>query len=303
MTESKSINRCTVLKLTGTSITGGITLGGPGTAHGDRGKSSGTSAGYTESSKTYSWFLEFCRAVIAVVPVDAEELATHLPEGFTPKTPEDFGLPPDPRGDAVMGLEAFTCEISAALKGTINDAPYLSYFAPVVPPAAYEDPDARYHFVKWDVLIADDDLRTELQDHGLPAAAGEVTFELAERSAEQFTFDVTGTIGGETHRFTGSAALPEGGPEGFTFLEFTPIEDRVAMWDVSVDDASLLVGTGILELAPGSLPAEVVGDETTQAYILAGDLSFPDATISIPRGKHPDRQGLKGIKKQRVYRI
>lgn len=159
----------------------------------------------------------------------------------------------------------------------------MSYFAPVVPPADHKDPDARYHFVKWDVLIADEDLRSELTDDGLPAADGKVVFTVAERSAEQFTFDVTGTLGDDTHRFTGSATLPEGGPEAFTFLEFTPLDGQLASWDVSVEAATLVQGTGLLNLASNSLPAEVAGDEPTQAYILAVGLIFPEATITIPR--------------------
>lgn len=131
----------------------------------------------------------------------------------------------------------------------------MSYFAPVVPPADHKDPDARYHFVKWDVLIADEDLRSEL----------------------------TGTLGDDTHRFTGSATLPEGGPEAFTFLEFTPLDGQLASWDVSVEAATLVQGTGLLNLASNSLPAEVAGDEPTQAYILAVGLIFPEATITIPR--------------------
>lgn len=242
-------------------------------------------------SACYPWYLHGCQVVIAVVPVEAERLAEHLPEVFRPQTPEAFGLPPDPRGDGEMGVEAFVCDEIGSTDGGIEDAPYVSYFAPVEPPDDLEDPDARYHFVKWDVLIGDDELRTMLQDEGVPAASGDVTYDFEERSAGEFSYDLIGTVSSETHRFTGSGQLPEGVLETFTFLEFTGTSDGLVSWDVSVEDAAVLEGTGTLELATGSLPAEVIGAEVTQAYVLAGDRSLEDVTITVPRpGGCPHRR-------------
>lgn len=123
LTDLNSIDRRTVLNLTGTGIAGGITLVGSAQAQDTRGKGQGTSPDNAGPSKTYSWFLEGCQVVIAVIPVDSEALADHLPDGFAPQTPEGFGLPPDPRGDAVMGLEAFTCKTSAGLDGRSRTHP------------------------------------------------------------------------------------------------------------------------------------------------------------------------------------
>lgn len=211
-------------------------------------------------SACYSWHLHGCQAVIAVVPVEAERLEAHLPDGFRAQRPEDFGLPPDPRGDGVMGVEAFVCEEIGGWDGDVEDAPYVSYFAPVVPPDELEALDARYHFVKWDVSVADTEFRAILQNEGVPAAPGDVTYAIKDRSAGGFSFDLTGTVGTETHGFSGAGRLPEGGPETFTFVEFTETDDGLVTWDVLVEDAALLEGTAMLELAPGSLPAEVVGE-------------------------------------------
>lgn len=258
--------RRTFLKRTGAGLAGGLTL--VGSARG-------------QETAEFEWFIEDCQAAIALVPVDAGALADHLPDGFAPQPPKAFGLPEDPANDGVMGVEAFTCETSAALDGTIEDVPYMSYFAPVEPPANRADSAARWHFVKWDVLIADEGLRAEFQARGLPAVGGWL-FDSVERSNEQFSFDFLGALGGKTHRLTGNATQPEGGPEEYTFVEFTPTEAGVATWEVTVTDAATLVGGGKLKMESGSLPAEVVGADVTEAPMIAGDLSFSDVTITVP---------------------
>lgn len=182
-----------------------------------------------------------------------------------------------------MGVEALYCDSSAALDGAIQCVPYVSYFAPVIPPDNRRDPDVRYHFVKWDVLIEDEALREELADHGVPAEPGDASFDRDVQVADQILFDTTGTVGDETSRLSGAGNQPDAEPEAFEFLEFTETDDGLVTWDVQVTDADVRAGSGRLEVPPGSLPADVIGSESTQAYMLAGSVNFSDATIRVPR--------------------
>lgn len=268
-----STNRRTVLKLTGAGIAGGTTLVGPATA-----------------GRAIDWFLEECKVVIPLVPVDTETINNLLPDGFTAQKAEDFSGAFQGVEQALMGLETFVCDEGRGLRSnggleTIEDVPYMSHYTPVIPPEDLADDNATWHFFKWEVLISDAELRSKLNSEGPddPARDGSATFAIAERDKGEFTFDVSGTFGGVTHRFVGEAKDPA--PSDLTFREFTPTGNsgEFIRWDVDVIDAELRLGAADLKLETVSRPATVLEtDSVENAPVLAGDLSFDPAKITLP---------------------
>lgn len=232
------------------------------------------------------WALSTCRVVVALIPVDAESVEAHLPDGFQAVSGEDaFGLPPDKRGDGVIGLETFACESGEGLNQTVDGLAYGAYFTAVEPPAEYEIPDAELPLYKWDTLIPDEARRTLLQERGIPAVDGDTDLSGLTATPGGHAFDVTLTLGEHEHRFTGVTNRPaEAFRQGFYFVEYTETPEGMAAWHMPDNEApDALEGTGTMELAPGSLPAQIVGATSTQAFFAsATTVQFRDGTLELP---------------------
>lgn len=241
-------------------------------------------AAWGDGGRTLDWGLSGCRAVIALVPVEPAALQAHLPEGFTATVPDSVAavLPPDPRLDAVIGIEALDCAQGVGLHGTVDDLDYGSFFTFVDPPAHLAAPERDLHFVKWDVLIPDAPRRDVLRRHGLAARDGAVAFETWLPGAGGTAFDVDLAFeGGEGYRFRGVA----GAPTAFTgsFIEHSPATGGLATWTTQYDAAAASGGGGTVELAPGGFPAQVLGRTLADAYFLVPTgLDFTDGAIVLP---------------------
>lgn len=234
------------------------------------------------------WTLNACSAVIALAPVDAGPIQERLPANFTPQAPEEFGLPPDVRGEALFGIETFQCTNGTGLNGTIDDLAYGSIFIPVHPPENLTLDSMDLHFVKYETLIPDEPRRTLLQDAGLPAVDGSTDLSGLQATPAGHLFDASLTLGEETFTFTGSTNQPmEDFREGVPFVEFQPTsqdDDALAIWlsteNVATDATQ---GTGTLGVPAGSWAEEVIGAQATQAWMIAStDVNFITGAMALP---------------------
>lgn len=230
------------------------------------------------------WGFTDCTWVVAAVPTQASAFGDRFPEGFTPMTPEEMGLPPQPGTDAVMGLEAFDCAQGAGLNGTVDSMVYSAYWSPVHPPENLSREGAGLQFMKWDVLIPDEDRRAALVAAGIPAVDGAVDLSGFSDTPAGYTFDISFQIGEDEHTFDGFANNPgEEALKNFTAREFTETADGIVLWDTRVVSPNLMQGAGTVTLDPDSFPATIVGRDTANAYFLSGtSASFLEGNITLP---------------------
>lgn len=264
-----------------TFLTAGILLSGCIEPPEDDGDEDNTMNASTQA--VYDWGVIDCEAVISVFPVQAEALAPHLPEGFTPLTPEEFGLPPDPRGDALIGIKALECDAGQGIYNTGGSVQYASSYSPVHPPEELEQ-DVDFHFVAWDTLSQNATAREIMQGQGLPIVDGESDLTGFTETPAGFAFDVGLRLGDDEYRFVGTALAPdEEFSKGFRYADFMAGDDGLTMWWADYTSPNIHAGAGILELAEGSLLAEVAGTTTTDALFLAAeDVSFRDGNVTLP---------------------
>lgn len=261
----------------GDETTGDDTTEEPPDQEGDR----------TETPQTLPWGLSSCHVVVAVIPVDADALSEHLPEGFSPVSPEEaFGLPDDPRGDGAIGLETFQCESGTGLNGSVEELAYGAVFSPVEAPGNLSHPDADLVFYKWETLVPDEPRRERLAKKGLPVVDGATDLSgLDEAPTGTHTFDVSLTLGDAAFAFTGTAGQPnEDFRDGIAFVEFQAAGDGYAYW-ASLENAAegANSGTGTVELAASHWTSEVVGQESSHAYMVAStNVTFEQASIVVP---------------------
>lgn len=234
-----------------------------------------------------AWGFSGCKTVVAVIPVDADALSEHLPEGFEPISAEEaFGLPSDPRGEGAIGLETFRCEAGVGLNGTVEDLAYGAVFSPVDAPENLTRPAADLIFYKWETLVPDEPRRTFLADRGLPAVDGDTDLSgLEQAPTGTHTFDVSLTLDDASFTFTGTAGQAnEDFRDGIAFVEFQAAEDGYAYW-ASLENAAegANSGTGTVGLASNHWTSDVVGQETTQAYMVAStNVTFEQASVVVP---------------------
>lgn len=218
-----------------------------------------------------------CQAAVGLVPVPAARFAQRLPPGWSLLQTEDVGLPDDPRGDALLGVELARC--ASGYGGNLSDVSYASYFTLVEPADDLRAPDARFHFLKWDTLVQDAGLRDALRGEGAPAHDGGVDFgpRLPGAEAFQASFDMNGT-----HLLRATGPIPSY-PDlaGFRFVEYQPLASGVwAVWNATAE-TTLTVGGMTMDLPPG-YAAEVAGGPRAEGYVLVGRASFRDATVTLP---------------------
>lgn len=243
--------------------------------------------GTATTAQTLPWGLSNCQVVVAIVPVDAGALSAHLPEGFEPVAPEDaFGLPDDPRGDGAIGLETFACESGAGLNETVEDLAYGAVFAPVEAPGNLSHPEADLVFYKWETLVPDDPRREHLSARGLPAVDGSTDLSgLEQAPTGTHTFDVSLRLGDASFTFTGTAGQAnEDFRQGIAFVEFQAAEEGFAYW-TSLENAAegANSGSGTVELPADHWTRDVVGQGSTQAYMVAStNVVFERASIVLP---------------------
>lgn len=237
-----------------------------------------------DGPSTLAWEVRGCDAVLAAIPVEAEALRPHLPEGFDPATPEEFGMPPLLPGDAVLGVKALDCEEGTTSAGSAS-IHYGAVWSPVHPPEPLRNPDLWFHFVAWDTLVPDDGLRGLMEERGLPVHDGEADLSGLTDLPQGFAFDVSMTMGGDAYGFQGLGPLPDSTYTGTAeYLDFMAGADgQLTNWRLTSEIADLYAGTGLVHLPAGSWTAEVAGGEMVPALILASRrVSFTDGTVTFP---------------------
>lgn len=212
------------------------------------------------------WGLDSCTFLIGFAQVDADVLAAHLPDGFTPAP----GLLPG--AGPVLGIEAFTCNDGLGLDGQpVGPLPYGSFFASVAPPEELRLDGTDTYWVKWDTLVPDAPRREALAAAGLPARDGR-TLLSNDAGLQTATLELDG-VG--TFTVTGRAVTPATtSPGPGYFAEFTPTAGGLARWNASAMDSTTSLGVGAVTVPAGSLAATLLGAETAPATVMAGSWSF-----------------------------
>ena len=218
-----------------------------------------------------------CQAVVGLVPLPAARLAERVPEGWRLLQTEDVGLPDDPRGDALLGIEAARC--ARGYGGNVTDASYASYFTLVEPPAQMRVAESRFHFLKWETLVQDPALQAALREAGAPALDGEVVFGPRLPGAE--AFEVRFDMGG-AHLLRATGPIPSY-PDlaSFRFTEHQPLTGGAwAVWNATAD-TTLTVGGMTVDLPP-AFAAQAAGGPRAEGYALVGRATFANATVTLP---------------------
>lgn len=226
---------------------------------------------------TYSWGISDCAFVIVAVPVERERLAPFLPEGFRPAPTRLSPLPAGPR--ASIELDAYRCRTGVGLDGTLDDLAYGSYYVAVeVPPSLHVTGHEAY-FVKFDVLVPDAPRRTQWQDVGLPARAGDARVAVAGPTVFA-SLDLAGAGG---FRLTGTVGAAEPLVRPLPFMEYTPLgAGSLARWRARLHDADIAEGAGTVEILPGSWVADLVGATRVPATFIAGTWNLDEANVTLP---------------------
>lgn len=232
-------------------------------------------------AKTLSWALEGCAAAVAVVPVPAAALVPWLPEGFRPIAPAEAGLPADPRGDAILGLEAFECATATAGNSTVEGVPHGGIFTFVEPPAELADPDVDFFsFFRWDTVLGSETMRAHLAQAGAPVFEGTATVETAADPASGGPLRASLEVNGTSFQFTGGAQAPSGSTGG-VLKEYFATPAGLATWKAR-GVAPYGQGAGTIQ-ATGGLAEEVLGAQPVAGYVLfMSDLSFVEGTVTVP---------------------
>lgn len=231
-------------------------------------------------SRTIPWGLKNCEAVIAVIPIESEQIDGYLPKGFTAVIPPEAGslLPPDPRLDAAFGVEALSCESGHGLKGQVADLDYGSVWTFVEPPEALKDPSYPFAFVKWDTLVPDAPRRDVLTKMGFPARDGSVAANYLGTVNAGLGYNVDLSLGDEQYSFKGGSVAPV--VFSGKFIEYMPGSRGIGEWRTDFSASSAYGGSGLMTLDPDSLAAEVVGATEVQAYFLvAVGMTFSHASF------------------------
>lgn len=231
-----------------------------------------------------AWGLENCLIAIAIVPVPADAVQDHLAEGFVATVPDGIRamLPPDPRMEAILGIEAFSCDAGLGLNGSVPDLEYASIWTGVEAPENATGPEASLTFYKWDTLVPDAERREVLAAAGLPVQDGSVslnpwiTTPLALAMDISFHMDDAGEF-----RIVGDGLAPAEFNGDFT--EYQPGTNGHAIWYTKTSAEAAYGGGGYVELAAGSIAEHIVGASRADAYILAArGGAFSDGFIQLP---------------------
>lgn len=230
---------------------------------------------------TLAWSLESCRAAVGVVPVPAASLAAHLPPGFTPLAPADIGLPPDPRGDAVIAFEVFRCAAAHAGGETVEDAAHGGVFTFVDPPAELVDPEVDFfHFYRWDTLLASSTMRAFFAEAGAPVFDGTASISAGGAPGGGGPLQAMLDVNGTSFTLVG-ASQGQSGSFGGTFKEFFATAQGFPAWKTT-GLSPFGQGAGTVQ-ASGGLGEALLGGEPVAAYVVfVEDVSFVNGTASRP---------------------
>lgn len=238
------------------------------------------------------WELRECQFAVAVMPVSMDAIGARIPEGFrvlamseVAPYPDQSALPMTLSGEANLGVELFRCASGTGANETANltDLSYGSVFTFVEPPEDKREENATHHFLKFDVLVSDEERRGLLANEGVPALPGNATFSRFQDVGPGKGIQGLLQLGTDAYGFD-LAAASDGAPGAdMSFVEFTDVgEGRFVIWRTNVTTTQFVQGTGSVDLSEAGWVRNVVGSDTSHAMVISGVGSFTNGTISFP---------------------
>lgn len=241
------------------------------------------------SGTSFSWELRDCRIAAAMISVDAEALRPHLPAGFEPVPPGEgfFGVP-DPTGQAVLGVDASSCQQGSGPSGTQTDAVFGGVLALVEPPEHHEqDGNNTLYLVRWDTAVPDPTIRENLTKLGVPAYDGEMEWADYQNPAGDVVIGGSDLILDDGLVFHPGGAGPIPGAEetrDFTCISFHETDEGELVTTRMEFKASVQGnGPGVLKIPSGHWASDLVHEApwTSGAY-LAGQLDYEHGSVTLP---------------------
>ncbi len=230
----------------------------------------------------WAWRLTGCEGFIALFDVDPSQVEPHLPAGFATMSNAEgiSGVAANPMGTASFGMEVFLCDLAVAHDGLAHKASYASYFAFVEPPSDLARDDVDAHFVKWDTVVPGAYRAGVLQDYGAPIDNGTATIAAFTANGPQATAQGFWTLAnGERHDFAGESVAP--GPERFHFVEFTPARSGLVVWESTSVVSAGGIGQGTVNVAAGTLAADVLGPGLHDATMMVVANNFESGHVGF----------------------
>lgn len=249
-----------------------------------------------DGPRVLPWGIARCRYFVFEVPVRADALRPHLPEGFEPATGSSPLTPV--RGESRLGIEAIACEEGVGLDGNVSPLDYGSFFTAVTPPENLSVPDADIVFVKWDVLVPDAPRREVLVEAGLPARAGRVAF--AEPVAQGPRLTATLDMEGVGPVVIDGVISGAGGPFNGTFVEYMPSsKGGLAAWRTDYASEPVRRGTAVATLPREASPRRSSATPARRAPSSPARGRSPTAP-SRCRPEHDDGSRSRGPRRSRI---
>lgn len=234
----------------------------------------------TEDGLVLPWGLSDCQAAIAILPATTGAVSPYLPPGFRSLSMEEvIETGTDLAGEANLGVELLVCDSGANLTGDEPDMAYASYFTAVEPPEDLRE-NVTLHFVKWDVMIPDDERRMHLQSLGIPAVPGDGSWNLHQGQATNWVFNGQLDLDGASFTFTGATLQPA--PSDVTFVEFQETDRGLVRWHATVDTTRLGSGPATVTLPSSGMASDIVGLPVSPAAAFGGMVTFTESTITVP---------------------
>lgn len=260
--------------------THGTTLGGVLLALAVVVAGSGLATAGADGDGRIPWSMIDCTGAAAFLFVDRAKVEERLPDDFRPLTPSEvFGGPRVGDDTAFLAVDLVDCDEED--QGT--DTAHV--LVPVEPPAEHVVEEATLHAFKWDVLVADDELRASLQAADADVRGGDLaawsSFSVGPVAHLDGAINLTGPE--ETYAFQG-LPLVDTGDRIVRFAQFSETDEPGAfvVWFADVTWADLEVGPGRVQLPPGGWVAEIVGDDDPVATIARAPTTYADGWIELP---------------------
>lgn len=238
------------------------------------------------------WGFTDCDMVAYFTAVPAEALAPFLPPGFRSLSLQELAIPTAPPTTqlANFGAEMLDCREARGLRTNITDGSYGSYFTAVEPPAELFNASHGLHFIKFDVLIADPDLRAELDAAGVPAVGGSASFvrfgDPTGTAPTGAPIPAEGSIyigAGGAGLFDGAGLAPYPDPPA-SFDEFAPLPDGGwAISEATVLQETILAGPGTFQPPANSIASAILGttNPVPGVFIVMDGAHFVDARYTL----------------------
>lgn len=253
-----------------------------------------------------------CSFIMAVVPVMTSDVAAYLPEDFTPISASDLGIPaPEDFAqgkDALLGIEAESCERVLMPDGSYAAGPTGSYWIPVKPPETMMHRGADFYVVKLDVLGWDAGGVEMLKAAGLLAYTGTTSFTepfptsgLPQPPADAETWGMnwySATLnfeGGESINYQGGGSIAKyfvASPfQKFTCYGFFPIggdpANGVIEGQTDFEASVIHESMGLLTVTGSGTAADIIGTGEHNFYALVGYGGYYNQEMYLP---NPDAQ-------------